>query len=70
MKDELTKQDILELFAESDERFEKRLKELDKRIGELTGTWGKFVEELTAPGSIELFRERGKEVTTLARRIE
>ena len=87
MDSELTKQDILELFAESDARFEKRLersdahfekrseefenrlKELDKRLGELTGTWGKFVEELVAPNSIELFRERGIDVTTSFQRI-
>ena len=115
--EELTKQDILELFAESDARFEKRLarealereksrkefeerlarealereksrkefeerlareaeerekskKELDKQIGGLTGTWGKFVEELTAPNSVELFKKRGIEITTMAQRIE
>ena len=70
MKEELTKQDILKLFAESDARFEKRARKLDKQIGELTGTWGKFVEELVAPNSVELFKQRGIEATTTVQRIE
>jgi hypothetical protein len=125
MKQELTKQDILELFAKSDERFEKRLameaderkktkkeaderfekskkeaderfekrlametaerlkskkefderfekrlakeaaerlkskKEFDKKIGELTGTLGRFVEGLIEPNILNMFREKG-----------
>ncbi len=74
MKEELTKQDILELFAKSDARFEECLarsrKEFDKRLGELTGTWGRFVEELVKPNSVELFRERGIEVVASAQNIE
>jgi hypothetical protein len=111
MPQELTKQDILELFKESDVRFQKRLaegleksrkelekdllksrrkleedlersrkefdkdlkqsrEEFDKKLGELTGTWGKFVEELVAPNSIQLFKDRGIEVTTSFQRVK
>ncbi len=110
MKEELTKQDILELFAKSDARFEERLakealereksrkefekrlakskedfdkrlakealerqkskEDFNKRLGELTGTWGRFVEELVKPNSVELFRERGIEVVATAQNIK
>ena len=43
----------------------KSRKEFNKKIGELTGTWGRFVEELVKPKSVELFRNRGIEVTTI-----
>ena len=82
----LTKQDILELFAQSDRRFEehfaqsdrrfearlakeaaerkKSQKAFDKRMGELTGTWGRFVHEMVEPNILELFKERGIELTS------
>ena len=75
METVLTKQDILELFAQSDRRFEERLakeaaereksrKEFDKRMGEITGTWGRFVHEMVEPNILELFKQRGIELTT------
>ena len=93
MAQELTKQDILELFAQSDRRFEERLakeaaereksrqafeeqlakeaaereksrKEFDKRIGEIAGTWGRFVHEMVEPNILELFKARGIELTS------
>ena len=106
MQTQLTKQDILELFKESDRRFsqwlreglqeshrefeerlagslrarkepqkqfDKRLerasaksrKEFNKKLGELTDTWGRFVEELVKPNSVELFNKRGIEVSAI-----
>ncbi len=59
---------------ELDDRYaileEKSKKEFDKRIGEITGLWGKFVEGLVEPGSIELFQNRGIEVITTAQNIK
>ncbi len=103
MTEELTKQDILELFAESDRHlregleesrrqfdqrlareaeerekrwkaFEKSLarsrKQFQKELGELRGVWGWFVEEMVAPNSVELFRQRGIEVSLSVQRVE
>jgi hypothetical protein len=92
MPQELTKQDILELFKESDRRFtrameesrrelekelqksrkefELRAKKLDQQIGNLTGSWGDFVEELIRPKTLDIFSKNGIEVTSIARNVE
>ncbi|MEI6142244.1 MAG: hypothetical protein WCP85_23425 [Mariniphaga sp.] len=77
MKTELTKQDILELLDRQSREFHSRLleseksleknmeksrREFDKRLGELAGTWGKFVAEMVKPKIIELFKEKGIEI--------
>jgi PII-like signaling protein len=38
--------------------------EFDKRLGELGGTWGKFVAEMVKPKIIDLFREKGIPIRT------
>ena len=62
-------EDLAKSSKEFDRRLEKALaksrKEFNKKLGELTGTWGRFVEELVKPNSVELFRQRGVEVSTL-----
>ena len=82
MKTELTKQDILELFAdqaklinnqvknfeslllkEREEREKSRI-EFDKKMGELSGTWGKFVAEMVKPRIVEMFKDRGIQIET------
>jgi len=88
MEKELTKQDILELFAnqsknfeqllikEREERnqsrkeFDKKLIETDKRIGNLAGTWGKFVAEMVKPKIVELFKEKGIQIETTIQSVE
>jgi len=49
-------------------------KEVDRRIQELsnlfTTQWGKLVEALVEPGTVDLFRQRGIGVRYSARRIE
>ena len=61
-------------LEESDKRFKALLKQLsrdtDKRIGDLTGKWGQFVEGLVAPAVVRLFAERGIIVTDFARQVE
>jgi len=73
MKSELTKQDILELLDRQAKEFHQRLleseKSFDKRLGELGGTWGRFVAEMVRPRIVELFRERGIEVQSMAERV-
>ena len=61
-------------LQESDKQFKawlRRLsKETDKKIGDITGKWGHFVEGLVAPGVVRLFTERGIIVTDFARQVE
>jgi hypothetical protein len=77
MEIELTKQDILELFAEQSKQiknqsaeFHERLLETDKRIGNLAGTWGKFVAEMVKPKIVELFKEKGIQIETTIQSVE
>jgi len=98
MEKELTKQDILELFAKQAEQidslnklfekhdkyfekhdkyfenqnklFEKSRIEFDKKLGELAGTWGKFVAEMVKPKIIELFKAKGIQMRTTLQNAE
>lgn len=74
MKSELTKQDILELLDRQAKEFHQRLleseKSLEKRLGELAGTWGKFVAEMVKPKIIELFKARGISIQTTLQNVE
>lgn len=53
-----------------DAELRKSRKEFDKKIGELTGTLGKFVEGLVKPKLLEMFREKGVDVTDVLHNIE
>lgn len=88
MEVELTKQDILELFAEQskqlkkqsdefhqrllegDKRLEKSQADFDKKLGQLAGTWGKFVAEMVKPKIVELFKEKGIQIETTIQSVE
>jgi hypothetical protein len=74
MPSELTKEDILRMFAETDRRLDSRFKETDKKIKELatlfTGQWGKLIEALVKPSALKLFQERGVKVTETYQRLE
>ncbi len=66
MKTILTKQDVLQLIAasrlESDKQsaeFKQQMKELNKKIGELTDTIGESAESQVRESVIMLFRSRG-----------
>jgi len=43
---------------------EKSRIEFDKKLGEITGTWGKFVEGLVQPKIVEMFQEKGIDIRT------
>ena len=74
MEIELTKQDILELFAKQSKSFEERLTksqiDFDKKLGQLAGTWGKFVAEMVKPKIVELFKEKGIQIETTIQSVE
>lgn len=57
-------------WQETIARLDKLSRDTDKRIGDLTGKWGQFVEGLVAPAVIRLFAERGIVVTDIARQFE
>ena len=57
-------------WQETIARLDKLSRDTDKRIGDLTGTWGQFVEGMVAPAVIRLFAERGIVVTDIARQFE
>jgi len=44
--------------------------ETDKKIGELTGKWSRFVEGLIAPAAVRIFTERGIKVNTVFQRVK
>jgi hypothetical protein len=81
MKKELSYESVLELIERQSmlfnqnldrERLERELsrKEFDKKLGEITGTWGKFVAEMVKPKIVELFKEKGIQIETTAQNIE
>ena len=57
-------------WQETIARLDKLSRDTDKRIGDLTGKWGQFVEGMVAPAVIRLFAERGIVVTDIARQFE
>jgi len=77
MEVELTKQDILELFAEQSKQIERQTKlietsriDFDKKLGQLAGTWGKFVAEMVQPKIVEMFQERGIAIEMSAQSVK
>lgn len=44
-------------------------RQLSKQLGELGGTWGRFVEDLVAPACERLFLERGIPVDQVSQRV-
>jgi len=59
-----------ERIAETDRRLDQRLDELGKQIGGLGNRLGEFVEGVVRPGLVRLFRERGIEVHQTLRDLE
>lgn len=81
MKREVTYESVLELMErqsllfnqdldrERKEREQSR-KEFDKKLGEIAGTWGKFVAEMVKPKIVELFKEKGIQIRTSMQHVE
>ena len=68
-------QSIAELRAsqqQTDEQLkqtDRQIKKTDKLVGELTGGWGRFVEDLLAPSIVAEFKKRGFNVQRNAERL-
>ena len=64
-------------FKETDKKWQETLaqldrltKDTDRKIGDLSDKWGKFVEGIVAPAAVRLFNERGIVVTGFAQRVK
>ena len=57
-------------IQETDRLIDKLSKETNKKIGDLGGRIGNFVEGVLAPGIERLFQERGIEVTGTSRKVK
>ena len=61
--------EVAQISKKNEEKFNKMSEETDKEIEKLakivkglTGSWGKFVEGIVAPGGVRMFRERNIDV--------
>ncbi len=85
METVLTYESVLNLIREQSIEFRKNLDEsskkfndnleksrldFDKKLGEVTGTWGKFVEGLVQPKIVEMFQEQGIEIRTSLQNVK
>ncbi len=55
---------------EFDDEIKKSRKEFDKKLGEITGTWGKFVESMVQPKIVEMFQTRGVAIEMSAQSVK
>ncbi|MBW8051220.1 MAG: DUF3782 domain-containing protein [Cytophagales bacterium] len=58
----LTFEKVWQMFQETDKKFQETDKEISKLAGLFTTQWGKLVEALVKPGTLELFKKRGIKV--------
>jgi len=63
-------------FQETDRKFDREIGELkelfrqtDRRIGDITGKWGRFVEGMVVPGMTAMFETRGIRIERLFQRV-
>jgi len=64
-------------FQETDRKFDRQIGELkelfkqtDKRIGDIAGKWGRFVEGMVTPGMTAMFESRGIRIESLYQRVK
>ena len=58
-------------FAETDRRFDElraQIQVMSRRVEDLTGSWGRFVESMVEPALVRLFTKRGIEIEGTALR--
>jgi hypothetical protein len=67
---------VWQMFQETDRELREGYRELrelfketDKRIGEITGKWGRFVEGMVVPGMTAMFETRGIRIGRLFQRV-
>ena len=55
---------------EFEEELEKSRIEFDKKLGQIAGTWRKFVAEMVRPKIVELFNGKGIQIETTVQAVE
>jgi hypothetical protein len=63
---------IEKIFEETDSRINKLSVEVDKvnkSVADLTGSWGWFVEGMTAPSAVKYIQDKGFKITEVFRRL-
>ena len=58
-----------ESLKRSQKESEKSRKDFNKRLGEITGVWGKFVAEMVKPRIIKMFKDKGILIRTALQNI-
>ena len=61
---EKSRKEFDESLKKSQKESEKSRKDFNKRLGQITGTWRKFVAEMGKPMIIELFKDKGIPIKT------
>ncbi|MEI6140265.1 MAG: hypothetical protein WCP85_13440 [Mariniphaga sp.] len=58
-----------ERLKKSQKESEKSRRDFNKRFGQITGTWGKFVAEMVKPRIIKLFKDKGIPIKTTLQNV-
>ena len=58
------------LLKEQSQETDRRIREVNKQIGDLGGKWGRFVENMVAPACETLFLKRGIPVHQVSQRMK
>ncbi|PID89679.1 MAG: hypothetical protein CSB01_00825 [Bacteroidia bacterium] len=58
------------MFKETDRQFKETDKKINKVHGLFTSQWGKLIESITASGCLNLFKQRGVDISTTYRNIK
>jgi len=58
-----------ESLKRSQKESEKSRKDFNKRLGEVTGVWGKFVAEMVKPRIIKMFKDKGIMIKTALQNV-
>ena len=58
-----------ERLKKSQKESEKSRRDFNKRLGQITGTWGKFAAEMVKPRIIKLFKDKGIPIKTTLQNV-
>ena len=66
---EKSRMEFDEILKRSQKESEKSRKDFNKRLGEVTGVWGKFVAEMVKPRIIKMFKDKGIMIRTALQNV-
>jgi len=66
---EKSRMEFDEILKRSQRESEKSRKDFNKRLGEVTGVWGKFVAEMVKPRIIKMFKDKGIMIRTALQNV-